>query len=1132
MGKKNNDRQSYILTKETIGMTIMLFSAIVTIILLTGSYVFGAMGAAICTFMYGTFGYASYIVMALIAYGGELLTFEKKLKVNSRPVIFVALAALCLFLLFHSVSTRDYSLEGYGAYLAECYSRAAEGFSGYSFGGAVCGIIVYPIAKLMTFIAAYVIFSILSLLTIYVAYVAIRSVRADAVNLAPSDVVQNNEGEAGSEDIQNLPPVDGGNDIVEEKVRTEITPLADSSNKSETLTRQDSSEKYSRENLGKRILFEPGEFAAESYRRNMIYNENSYFNHPVRNEGDYLKSFSSGTSDKQSQPTMSSGTDVPPKDTTYTRNFSQNTDLAADSHGMPRYIYGDSPVSDLNIARPSEEQTTYNSYSAVCSPDATVGDEITHEDEEVSVIREEPEQYKVYEDIQHNSDIREDSAPNAGQQLNESETGVQQQRSQAADNYGQSSVASSDMRADINVLRGGMNGVVPSDGNSDAEKSFPAGDTSSSASEQPYSEMPARGERNGLFNLFSSSNPRLAGERRIEPDVSALSGRDRVRDSGRENLFDDENGSSLYGGGDILSSVGGIGGGSRRENVLPAANPDVRSTNLRDGETHASQSRGVGVSSGQESVNSGRIDAQAVPTHSVPVAEETEKAQTAEMKPEQKPRHIWKKYVRPTLDLLKDYPENTNVNTAEIEESKKTIVDTLASFHIESEVANVVVGPAITRYDIIIKDKTNIKNAIKYRESVAMSLMKENVNAYLNYSKGALSFEIPNSSRSVVGLKTILASSQFINVKPNSLCFAFGKNVEGKVVCPDITKMPHLLVAGTTGSGKSIMLSSLIVSLLYKYGPEELRFILVDPKQVEFISYDKLPHLMINEIIYDVDKAIKALNWAIKEMERRYQLFKEMTEKGLATKSLTEYNANLGDDEEKLPKIVIILDEFGDLMMQAKKDIESRIIRLVQKARACGIHLILATQRPSVDCITGLIKSNLPTRIGFKVNSFDDSRCIFDIGGAEKLLGKGDCYFRTMDSPELVRIQGCFIDSMEVQRVTDFVKQNNETYFDQSVSDFINTVEEPQDSGSSDSSNNSETKIDDTFIKALKFCVTNNQASVSMIQRRFPIGYMKACKIIDWMENMNYVTQSEGAKPRKVLLSKEEFIKTYGDLDD
>ena len=492
--------------------------------------------------------------------------------------------------------------------------------------------------------------------------------------------------------------------------------------------------------------------------------------------------------------------------------------------------------------------------------------------------------------------------------------------------------------------------------------------------------------------------------------------------------------------------------------------------------------------------------------------------------------------MHPTLDLLDDYPEHNNVNTGEIEDNKRTIVDTLARFKIASEVSNVTIGPAITRYDVIIEDKTKIKQSLNYREAVAMALMKENVTAYLNYSKGALSIEVPNNVRTVVGLKSMLTSQKFINSKTNSITFALGKSVEGEVMCPDITKMPHLLVAGTTGSGKSICLSALIVSLLYKYGPEELRFILVDPKQVEFISYDKLPHLMINEIIYEVDKAVKALNWAIKEMERRYGLFKEMTEQGRATKNLDEYNSHLPEGEEKLPKIVIILDEFGDLMLQAKKDIEGRIIKLVQKARACGIHLILATQRPSVDCITGLIKSNLPTRIGFKVNSFDDARTIFDIGGAEKLLGKGDLYFRSAESPDLARIQGCFVDTHEVQKVTDFVKAHNETYFDQTVSDFINKVDEEASSASSGgedgSSDQSEIKIDETYIKALYYCVSSNQASVSMIQRRFPVGYIKACKIIDWMENMDYVTKSEGSKPRKVLLSKEEFSNMYGDVDD
>jgi S-DNA-T family DNA segregation ATPase FtsK/SpoIIIE len=453
-----------------------------------------------------------------------------------------------------------------------------------------------------------------------------------------------------------------------------------------------------------------------------------------------------------------------------------------------------------------------------------------------------------------------------------------------------------------------------------------------------------------LFSsLFSSSNERLSNENKIEPDASRLESRRGERS--KADLFDDDddvfsddsfNSLGLRGGNDTPDS-----GERRRDNISPIPQEDVP---IKEDKFDLPKNEDI--------------------IANTPILKEEKPAPEEKPKEEEKPKHVWKQYVRPTLDLLDDYPENNNVNTAEIEESKKIIVETLSNFRIASQIANVVVGPAITRYDVIIEDRTNIKNALKYKEAIAMALMKENVTAYLNYSKGAISIEVPNSTRTVVGLKGMLASSKFINSKPNTLTFALGKNVEGQVVCPDITKMPHLLVAGTTGSGKSICLSALIVSLLYKYGPEELRFILCDPKQVEFISYDKLPHLMINEIIYDVDKTIKALNWAIKEMERRYQLFKEMTEHGVATKNLTEYNAHLPEGEEKLPKIVIILDEFGDLMLQAKKEIESRIIRLVQKARACGIHLILATQRPSVDCITGLIKSNLPTRLGFKVNSY------------------------------------------------------------------------------------------------------------------------------------------------------------------
>ena len=1023
--KSDNNKSAYILTKETLGMTLLLFSALVLLMLFTGSSVFAGLGKAICTFMYGTFGYGSILIVALVAYAGQWLIFGKSIKVSFKSALLICLTAISVFLLFHAATSRNIPLDSYGGYISGCYKNAASGFSGYTFGGAISAIVVYPVAKLASFVGAYIIFSLLVIICGYFLFVNFKKRRRKQGSY--SSTIKSDEIQSSDEyDSVTVRPVAvETQEIIEESVETPVVNVQ----AYEPARKQavEDSNPYSQKNLGRKILFEKGEFAAESYKRNMIFNENSYFNRPVTGDQDYLSNFSSGK--KSTVPEKSYGT-------SYQEEVLNQPATSAPSH----YVYGDKPVDKLN----DYEQVSSGTFPA--QSESVVEQKV--EETTYTAVVEEPVQEPVQTEEVYRvvENIRKEEPPVETRPVNELlSRSVEEQ----------------------NDLRG---------------RSVEAQDDNDSGNESI-----------SMYNLFGAT-PR--GENRVEPDISRLSS--RREELSKADLFDDDKEED----DDFLdfnqeSEIRPVGRNSLDEIKLPEERRAVRDVN----------------------VNRAPQPVQ----NEAPVQEE-------------KPKHVWKKYVRPGLDLLDDYPEHNNVNTGEIEDNKRTIIETLLKFKIESDVSNVIIGPAVTRYDVVIEDKTKITQSLKYKEAIAMALMKDNVTAYLNFSKGALSIEVPNNVRTIVGLKSMLASPKFINSKPSSITFALGKNVEGEVMCGDITKMPHLLIAGTTGSGKSICLSALIVSLLYKYGPEELRFILVDPKQVEFISYDKLPHLMINEIIYEVDKAIKALNWAIKEMERRYSLFKEMTEKGVATKSLDEYNAHLPEGEEKLPKIVIILDEFGDLMLQAKKDIEGRIIKLVQKARACGIHLILATQRPSVDCITGLIKSNLPTRIGFKVNSFDDARTIFDIGGAEKLLGKGDMYFRSAESPDLARIQGCFIDTPEVQRVTDFVKAHNETYFDQTVSDFINTVEAEETStsmmGDENSGEGGDMKIDDTYIKALYYCVISNQASVSMIQRRFPVGYIKACKIIDWMENMNYVTQSEGSKPRKVLLTKEEFLNTYGEVDD
>ena len=344
--------------------------------------------------------------------------------------------------------------------------------------------------------------------------------------------------------------------------------------------------------------------------------------------------------------------------------------------------------------------------------------------------------------------------------------------------------------------------------------------------------------------------------------------------------------------------------------------------------------------------------------------------------------------------------------------------------------------------------------------------------------------------------------------------------------------MKHLLVAGSTGSGKSVCLNALLVSLIAKYAPEDMRLILIDPKKVGFAVYEGLPHLMINEIINEPQKAVSALNWAIKEMERRYSVFEQKTKSGTNVQDIDDYNKNLTEDEEKLCKIVIVFDELADFMMVAKKEIEERIQRLTQKARAAGIHLVIATQRPSVDVITGVIKGNLPTRIAFRTIQEVDSRTILDEKGAENLLGNGDMLYTSEGMRGTKRVQGAYIDPDEVMAIVSDIKANNEAYYDDDVSDYINKSGGSESGGSSGPASFADDGaggVAQVYVKALGIVVELGQASISLIQRKCSVGYNHAGKIIEWMESMGYISPFDGkAKARSVLLTKEEFEAKYG----
>ena len=340
----------------------------------------------------------------------------------------------------------------------------------------------------------------------------------------------------------------------------------------------------------------------------------------------------------------------------------------------------------------------------------------------------------------------------------------------------------------------------------------------------------------------------------------------------------------------------------------------------------------------------------------------------------------------------------------------------------------------------------------------------------------------------------------------------------------DLSKMPHLLVAGSTGSGKSVCLNSMLISLLYKYSPDELKLILIDPKQVEFFMFNGLPHMLLKNAITDPQKAINSLKWAVNEMERRYTL---MTNYGV--RKVSEYNKMsevVSGKMEKIPNIVIIIDEVADLMSVCSKEFEDYIRRLAAKARAAAIHIVLATQRPSVDVITGVIKANLPSRIAFAVSNYQDSKTILDKAGAEKLLGRGDMLMQTIDMPEPKRVQGCFVSDAEVKAVTDYVKKNNDAYFDDKIEEVINKEETTNGYNGGDSDDD---ELDTYFVEALKLAIETGSASASMFQRRFGIGFARAGRIVDQMTRLQYVSQPDGAKPRSVYITMEEFMKIFGD---
>lgn len=507
-------------------------------------------------------------------------------------------------------------------------------------------------------------------------------------------------------------------------------------------------------------------------------------------------------------------------------------------------------------------------------------------------------------------------------------------------------------------------------------------------------------------------------------------------------------------------------------------------------------------------------------------------------------------YQFPPVQLL-NLAHNTNsanINN-ELQEKAEKLVSTLDSFGVKVTITNICRGPSVTRYEIQPAPGVKISKITNLADDIALNLAANGVRIEAPIpGKAAVGIEVPNKVVSMVSMRELIDSDEFRNAKSKLTC-VLGRDISGEIVTTDLAAMPHLLIAGTTGSGKSVCVNSLLMSILYRATPDEVKFLLIDPKMVEFSKYKGIPHLLI-PVVFDSKKAAASLNWAVSEMDQRYNLFSEYDCKDINSyneliesnlKYISEQDVPEGEEpdvlevnglpvrKEKMFRCVIAIDELADLMMTAPSEVEESICRLAQKARAAGMHLVIATQRPSVNVITGVIKANIPSRISLKVSSNIDSRTILDFGGAEKLIGKGDMLYSPVGAPKPIRVQGCFASDKEIEGVTRYIKNHHRSQYNEEVEARIKKITvDGMDADNKDS--NGDLDLDEKIEEAIKIVIDAGQASTSLVQRRLKVGYARAGRMIDEMESLGIVGPHQGSKPREVLMTYQDWIERKNNL--
>lgn len=1062
-GEKNQEKKFSVITRETVGMTFLLFSIIIFFIAVTGRLVFGDIGTAITSFFVGLLGFFVYPFLILAAYLSLVLVTGKRF-LPAGWLVKGLLVTLCVFFIVHTATAERFVSAGYGGYLAGCWNAAQDSASGGTGGGILFGIIAFPVRYLLSAPGAYIVFSLLLILSLFYVFTATplwhklrnaprKEKKAEAVQTEGSRAYP---GAVAFDDLEPSPTPAG---------RLQDEPPAPSPAANERRNYSPSYQPTPARSEGfaesREILFQSD--PADNYTSNLIFDRNSRFNTTARK-----------SSVQYVDPNRAPSQPVPPAPPRYSAQYAKDAETTRTQ--MPRRVTG----GDMNYS-PHEDALNYPKAPSYRAPEATgekkpFTEPLTEKNGTPAEMKTENFSAPVYPKEEH---IPPAVPPE------EDDDGV---------------VPLGDPR-ELPPVRG-----ITEESALSSEPDFPADDV---ADEPAVSKR-----RTSLHDYLSRASednkkktPPLEKPTEEPQDPAQISRFERIEPQREEHE-------------------------RRFERFRPIEEPDENEEAGMSSEENvfdASRERRRSVADLFDDDEPTEEEPPALPERARPAITRTRglPGRTPDDTPVPAPeKRKPEKYIAPDFNNLFAYDETITVTDEEVERNVSIILDTLNGFNIDATFLNSKRGPAVTQYNIDIPRNVSVSKVISRDAEIAMRLHAKNgINIYSNPMAEAISIEVPNAKSTMVSMRTVMQADEYKNAKPNSLVFTMGMSIEGKPVCGDIVSMKHILMAGATGSGKSVMMNSMLVSLLYKYSPEDLRLILIDPKKVEFGIYEGIPHLMIREVIADEKKVVAALAWAVGEMERRYTLFEKKVKQGINVRAIDEYNEHRTEDEEKLPKLVIVIDELADLMATVAKDIEVYIQRIAQKARAAGIHLVLATQRPSADIITGIIKANLPTRIAFHVAQEINSRIILDETGADKLLGNGDMLYKTEKMSACQRLQGVFIDSKEVEAVIKDIKDNNHAYYDQSVDDYINK----KGASGGESGDIDDKEVGDEYIRALRVAVELGQASISLIQRKCSVGYNHAGKIIEWMEAKKYITPFDGkAKARTVLLTKAEFEELYG----